>query len=242
MSRSFNRNQGTHTRPRKIREFDKQQWGENHGVNANVIAFDWGRLNQIDALAAIRNLIEEAPATMRSFTVTQIGEEIGINTIGVSQQLQPLAELHGAWRIDPIDGSSEMTFMNPEYTHIDELAPEYTVTEATDRLQVLERLAGCGVTEMKDAAPRFGIQVSSVNRFARRHDFSWQTKRSAGLHRMIRTWAVLLDWGYTLRELGEAFGYEPTSVRTMITRKLDADFEPPVDPTRSVTESPPNLH
>jgi len=59
---------------------------------------------------------------------------------------------------------------------------------------------------------------------------------------MIRTWAVLLDWGYTLRELGEAFGYEPTSVRTMITRKLDADFEPPVDPTRSVTESPPNLH
>jgi len=84
--------------------------------------FDWGDLTKLMHSQQFE-FIEEAPATMRSFTVTQIGEEIGINTIGVSQQLQPLAELSVCGASTRLMGQSVYVH-EPEYTHIDaELAP-----------------------------------------------------------------------------------------------------------------------
>lgn len=227
--------QTNYARPREVRDFDKQHWGEEHEVIPEVMPFEWGRFNQVDALCAITTLIETVPETSKTISASQIGSQLGIDTVGIRSKLVPLAELHGAWRINSEHDTKEMQFLNPNYIHTDELCSDFTVSDSSTRLEILERLAGYGVAELKLAGPWFGIKPNSVKRFARRHEFNWQQKRSDGLQQMVRTWATLLDWGYSLTQLGNAFGYEPTSIRSMIIQKIESDFTPPQDPTKGVT-------
>jgi len=209
-------------RPRSPDE-GPESWADRHDVDRLLVPFAYRETNPIEVGQTLAECIDGLRPTAATFNPYEAFEDRPEAVV-----LNHLLEMHGSWEID----GYRSKWVNPGYVHLDSF-DHGTVTDADDRLAVLDRLAATGVVFLEDLAPRFGLATRGLEAFCYEHDVDWRAKRRAGRRRLARTVRVAVEWGYSVGEVCRALPRPNETIRDWMHQHGQMDVVPE-DPSLGV--------
>lgn len=206
-------------------------WAEAYGLIPRLMPFEQRAGNPIAVVETIRSHLDGMPPTAATTRLSYIQDEFPFRGARVPD-VEPLLEMLGSWNSQVNENSNlERSWVNPDYVHLKSFEPN--VTDAAERREIIERVAGYGVVQVKDIAPRFGMTERATTRWMHRHEIPWTELRHAGIGRMARTCCTIAEWTeWTQADIARSLDIEPSTLRSAIQEHArTVGFEIPEDPS-----------
>ena len=220
------------------REISRRSWAAEHGIFPDFLPFAYVSPSPFEHLKKITAYLESRPDHCQSVSRETIRNQLDLPQNHVAANLYHIETamlLHGWWRRDNISKTG-FYFANPNYCHGH--SDEWLITDTEERVAYVKKCLWYGLGTER-AAVACGISARSIRRtYAPKIEFdrpedgdvaTWQEFSEEGRRRRDRTYHTLRMWGFSQREVAEAFGIGRATVNR--ARKRTQDFEPPTDPT-----------
>ena len=214
-------------------------WGEQYGVCSEFLPFAYLDNDPLEMLQDIGEFLNSRPPTKQRVSTSELYQRASPMGMGRGAiHFKSLCLIFGWWRGGEAPASGPY-YCNPEYCHSHE-GNALDIRSADDPGACAERRF-----EYLEMVARFNLPLNTltdafcvrdrrgVHKWAVDHDIEWGELREEGRRTMARTWKTITNWGYTQREVADAFQRPPTSVSSAIRQFAD-EFEPPADPSYQV--------
>jgi len=174
-----------------------REWCDQHGFVRRLTPFAYRKSDPVTVGEYLSREIASLRPTAATFAPEDaFPDDYTYDPAVVKYHLQ----LRGSWRIGT---AGRPKYVNPNYVHLGSNDPN-TVTDTSERTEILDRMARSGIPRLSDLAPMFGLSTADLREFCRENDGGGRDRWLSGRRRAARTCRLAVEWGYSERAVADA--------------------------------------